>query len=197
MRRLVGRGRRIVRWILGGAGPLKRRTDRIESGFRIFLLVAVLAAAPVGVVVGGAVKRHDAAVAAGQARDRRPVQAAVLADPVVPDGAGPGSVVPAVVGWTPPDGRQRTATMAVPLGTGAEDRVTVWIGPGERPTSPPLSPRDIFGRALWSGILGGMGLPLVAALLLAGVCTALDARRARQWQVEWLAVEPVWTSRRT
>jgi len=197
MRRLFGRGRRMVRWVLGGPGPLKRGSDRLETGFRVFLMLAVLAAAPVGVVVGGAVEHHDAALAAQQDRERHPVQAAVLADPPVPDGAEPGSLVQAVVGWTPPDGRQRTATVAVPFGTRAEDRVRVWIGPDERPATPPLTPRDVRGGAVWAGILAGIGLPLVAGLVLVGACAALDVRRARQWQIEWLAVEPVWTSRQT
>jgi hypothetical protein len=71
----------VARWLPPGTGPLKRGTDRIETAARLFLLVAVLAAAPTALLVTTVVRGHLATVATEQAADRGPVRATLLADP--------------------------------------------------------------------------------------------------------------------
>lgn len=185
----------MVRWFLVGTGPLMRRSDRVESAFRLLLLGALLVAVPVALLVGSAVRHGQLRLAAQQAESRHAVHAVVLADPDVPDGAGPDTFVQTPVGWTTAHGTRKTATVPVPVTDRADDRVVVWLTPAGQVTGPPLDPREAADNAVVGGILAGVGVLLVAWALLGLSRLALNARRSRQWQVDWQAVEPLWTSR--
>lgn len=188
--------RRIVRWFLLANGPLRRGTDRVEMAARLFLLLAVVSAAPAGLLTGFAVYRHDAAVAARQAATRHEVHAAVLTAPQVPDSTTGDAAPRATVAWTGADGKQRTATVAVDPAVQPEDRVAVWLTADGRVTGPPRALSDVRAEAAWTGILVGLGAVLVGSAVLSLVGKVLDRWRFRQWESAWVAVEPVWTSRR-
>ena len=182
-----------VRWLRIGRGSLKRGTDRVEMAFRAAVLVAFLAAVPVGLVVGSAMQRQQVAVAAQQARERHPVQAVILADPALPSDTT-ADTAPAAVSWSD-HGKERTATTDVPVTARAGTAVTLWVSSDGRVTTPPLDPGTALGPAIWVGALAGLGVPFVAWCALGLACGILAVRRSRQWEADWQAVEPLWTSR--
>lgn len=188
-----GRGAGVGRWLLAGRGPLKRGTDRVEMLFRMFLMVALLVATPIGSLIAVTVYQHEEAVASRQAQDRRPVRAVVLVQP--PAAVSADAVVQARVGWTDPRGAQQTADVAVLATTRLHDKVTLWTTPDGRLAPPPLDHRDVTATAAWAGIFGGLLIVLLAWAQLALVRLGLNRRRARQWETEWLAIEPLWTAR--
>lgn len=195
MHRLGRWGRQVLTWALVGKGQLKRGTDRVEMGFRLLLLAALVAAVPLGLVVGARVQGRETIAAADQLRDRHQVHAVVLADPHVPAGATPDTVVRTEVAWFPAAGTKRTAVVAVPLTAHAGDRVPLWVTTDGLVTEAPLDPDLVAANAVSMGFLTVVGLPLVAWGVLALARMALNVRRARQWQEDWLAVEPMWRSR--
>jgi hypothetical protein len=199
------RTRRLVRRATLGSGPLKRRTDRVQLAARLVLLVAVvLAPIPAAVVVGTSTARLEA-VATAQAAERRLVDAVLLDDARRSDdriGVQPGSVVVPVVvpvraGWQQPGELPHEATVYVPPGTRAGTPVQVWLGPDGEAVAPPLARGDIPGRAMSSGVLVLLIVPLGAWGLYAALVVALDAHRMHRWGEEWAAVEPRWGTRLT
>ena len=195
MRRGRGSGRRVARWVLGGTGPLKRGSDRVETAFRVLLLLAVVVAVPIGIDHGTATY-GGASGTADQARDHRAVQAEVVAEPAVAEGLPPDAVVQAPVTWTSPTGGPAGATVPVFASTHAHDHITLWVSADGHLTGPPPEQVCSVGDAVWGGILPGLAVPVAAWAMLGVAHLTLDAHRSRQWQSEWLAVEPVWTSRR-
>ena len=195
MFRVAQRSRHVLRWALIGKGQLKRGTDRIETGFRLFLLVALLAAAPLGFAVGAMVHSRQTVAAAQQLRERHQVHALVLADPQLPTGSeSDGGVVKTEVAWYPAAGTERTASVPVPLTVRADDRVPIWVTADGHVTDPPLDSDTVAGNAVSVGFLTGVSVPLVGWALLGLARVALNVHRSRQWQADWLAVEPLWTS---
>ena len=197
MRRVVRSCRRACRWFLVGKGSLKRGTDRLEMVFHLFLLLAVLSAVPAGLMTGSAIERSDAAVAAQQAHSRHQVQAVALADAQVADGAPADAAEVTTVAWPGLKGRQTTAVISVEPAVRTGDHVPIWVTIRDRKLSdPPLSGSDVRATAAWVGIMTGLGIILIGLLLVCASRRALDARRFRQWEADWQAVEPVWTSNR-
>lgn len=190
----VGRRARVTRWVAGGRGPLKRGTDRIEALLRLLVIVAVLGAAPVAVLTGRVVHQHGTSLAAEQARDRHEVRGVVLVDPPAVSSDMTDTVVQTTVGWTGADGTQETADVPVPVAARVDDPVTLWMTDDGRLTTPPLDRERVLGRAVWAGTLAALGLVAAAWALLWLARRALDARRFRQWEREWSAVERLWTS---
>jgi hypothetical protein len=187
-----------TRSFLLGRGPLKRGTDGVQMLMRLLVLVAVIAAAPTALLVASAVRPHPAT-------DARPhvesvaVQAVLLTEPfprtyVVSSGVVVGAPV-ARVAWTTASGAVRSVLAPVPPGAHIGDRVTARTNRTTKPAQPP--PQDPAERHL-SGTLGAltlMCLPLLTWVLYLLVRLALDARRDRQWEVGWSAVEPAWSAR--
>ena len=192
---VVRRRATVTQWVLGGRGPLTRGTDRIEVLVRLLVLVAVLGATPVAVLTGRAVHQHATALAAEQARDRHEVRGVVLVDPPAVTSDTTDTLVQTTVGWTGVDGTQETADAPVPVAARVDDPVTLWLTDDGRLTTPPLDRERVLGRAVWAGTLAALGLVAGAWALLVLARRALDARRSRQWELEWSAVERLWASR--
>lgn len=192
--------RRSVRWLLGGRGPLKRGTDRVEAVSRLVVLVLMLAAIPIALLVAGGVRSHLDGVAAAEAAARHPVAAHLLQDaaaPVTTDpNADPNAPVPARVQWTTSSGEKRSGTVPVPPSARAGTPVRVWLAADGRLTTPPRDPRTISDDVACAGILSAVLVPLLALGAHRLLLLVLDRRRSRQWASDWQTVEPVWTARR-
>ena len=188
--------RRGARWLRLGDGALTRGSDRVELAFRLLLLLALLAAAPIAILQGIATYGDDGGISPQQAHDHQPVRAVVVTVPPSADLLPPDAVVQAPVTWTAPDGTPASATVAVMATTHAHDRITVWVSADGRLTGPPEERQPSLRHAAWAGTLTGLTVPLAAWALLGLAHLTLDARRSRQWQSEWRAVEPVWASRK-
>ena len=193
---MTAAARRMLRWLLGGSGALRRGTDRVEAASRVLVLLALLAAVPGALLIGGAVHGHLEAVAAEQTAARHQAVAHLLRDVDAStasyDSAGR---VSAQVRWTTPSGHRRDGTVPVRPSRRAGDPVPVWLTADGALTSEPLDQQSIGDAVDCARILAPVGIPLLAWGLHGLVRIALDRRRARQWATGWQAVEPVWTAR--
>jgi hypothetical protein len=191
--------RRAIRRFMLGSGPLKRCTDRVQVTARIVLVLAVvLAPVPAATAVATTATRLHA-LAAEQEAERHRVEAVLLVDAerLTASNAAYGDsvVVPVRAGWRTPEGLRRESTIFVAPGIRAGTTVRVWLGSDGGPVAPPLPRGDIAGRAVASGALVLLAVPLAAWALYAGLVVALDTHRAHRWAKEWAAVESRWGTR--
>jgi hypothetical protein len=99
--------------------------------------------------------------------------------------------------WTPArwnvDGRQRTGDVPAAAGSSAGTRQTVWLNWAGKVQMPPLTAIQVGNRARADTL---MALSALAALLT-GLWwlarRALNRRRLRDWEIEWLTVGPLWS----
>lgn len=189
-------GRSSARWWVAGIGPTERGSDRVEIAFRLLLLLALVAAVPLGILQGIATYHRQGGVSPQQARDHQPVRAEVMSDPPFADVLPPDALADVPVAFTAPDGKPVTATVQVWVTTRAHDHLTLWVSPDGRLTGPPAERPRSLAEAVAAGALTGLTVPVVAWALLGLVHLALDAERSREWQREWGAVEPLWTFRK-
>jgi hypothetical protein len=164
--------------------PLRRRSDRVEACSRIAALLLWIAAIPLAVRVGVAV--HDGLAA--QAATATSWQAVVLSDPVCPTWREACLPNTATAGWTTAHHVDHTAVTRVPLGARRGSHFTLWTDGAGRPTTPPASPtiRWTDGLVAAAGVL--LGALAVLGLALLALRRALDRRRYRAWDLEWLLV---------
>jgi hypothetical protein len=69
------------------------------------------------------------------------------------------------------------------------------VGSDGELTSAPLGRQSIEGSAMAMGALVLGGVPVAVWTLYFFLCFALDARRERDWEKGWTAVEPIWGTR--
>lgn len=186
--------RHAIRWLLLGSGPLKRTTDRLHALSRVVVLLAVLAAVPVGLEVGTAVAvaLHETAQAQAAARSAR-TATLLAAAPVAPSPDGGDVLAPAQ--WQGPHGRPVTGKVIAPSGDPAGSAVTVWLDRAGRLTTEPLRDSDIAVQSLTAGTVAALGLPTLVALMHLLVVHLLDRARLRRWAAEWASIEPLWADR--
>ena len=177
------------------ADRLRRTTARWEDVLSVALglLVAVglLVAWLAGTVVHGTVVERSTAEAA----DRTAVPAVVTVR-ATPLGDPQAAEQVVTVSWTGPDGAARTGDASLPGLYDVGDRVTVWLGPDGRPTTPPPTATDAVTVAVAAGAMTALGWG--ALLLGAGhLGFRWTARRfGHAWELDWASVEPRWSGRR-
>lgn len=190
----------VVRRLMLGSGPLKRRSDRLEMLSRVVLAVVLLLAAPVALAVATATATDLRATAQLQAATRTQVLAVLLEDAISRPDAGEVATVGGTTTrtdgtWTAPDGTTREAEVPAPFGSRAGDAVPVWIDQDGALTRAPLRDGDMTAAMAMSG--GGTFVLIIAAAAATHglVCWRLDRHRDRRWSAEWAAVEPTWSGR--
>jgi hypothetical protein len=194
-------GRRSLRLLAFGSGPLLRRSDRVQVVGRLVVVLSFLGAPPVAVAVSSAAAAQLGAIAAAEAADRSVVRAVLLDD--APDPVRAGSldtgaaapVVPAQVTWPGPGGTSREDVVLVPPGTPEGSAVQMWVDADGHRTAAPLDPAGIPTVAAVWGTSSLVGLPLLTWLFYVLLRSRLDAQRERGWEAGWAAVEPGWSSR--
>ena len=194
--------RALLRRFAMGSGPLKRRSDRLQFGARLLMVVLLLTlAVPVGLAVGTAVYTQGRADAAVQAAARHRTTAQLLEEPSRPPAStADGAAQPparARVTWAVPSGGTRQAVVDVPDGARNHSAVRIWVDETGALTSAPLSSGDAVRESVALGIFAFLAFTLVTVLSYESVRLLLDQSRARSWAVEWAAVEPVWTGKVT
>jgi hypothetical protein len=185
--------RHLGRRLLLGSGPLKRGSDRLHALSRLAVLGSVLAAVPVGILVGLLASSflHGTARAQAAARTERTATLLAAAPVASPDG---GDVV-ARAEWHGSGGQPDLGSVLAPSGAPAGTTVTVWLDARGRITTPPLRGEDITAQSVVAGALTAIALPTLVALLHLLVVHALDRGRLRRWAEEWASVEPQWAGR--
>ncbi|MGD1216991.1 hypothetical protein AB9Q10_01005 [Streptomyces krungchingensis] len=191
---------RVVPW-RRRRNPLRRRSDQVRAWIGLSLLLAAPAAAPAAMFLGGdAAYRHYARTAQHQAQTRHQTTAVLLED--VPRHPEPGSAeakearYPAKVRFTDPEGRTRTATTDVQPALSKGSTVRIWADTDGKITDPPLSPGQIRGRAMSSGIVAALGVHATAAAAYGIATRILHRRNLAAWDTAWAETAPRWATSR-
>lgn len=196
MRTADGPGRIGPRPVPGRADALRRATARWEDvlsvGLGLLVAVGLVVAWLSGTSAHGTVLEH----AATESAERHAVSAVVTerATSVADMQTGQQALT---VAWTGADGAARTGSTTLPGLYDVGDRLTVWVGPGGQLAAPPSTPTDAVtvGVAAAFMTLVGWGAVLAALWYVGFRWTA--RRFARAWEIDWAAVEPRWSGRRT
>ena len=180
--------------------PLRRRSDVVEAWTALAVTLLLFVGAPLAGAAAG-LWAHDQArtIAATQHADRHRVQAKVIGTPPAElpsvEGDRPRSF-PVAVRWTEPGKGSRTATVAVPAGTGRGDVVAVWLDAKGHSVAPPPGEVAVWQHTLTVGVWSAAGV-IGVALLARAVAQRVSLRhRLAEWERDWALTEPQWTRRR-
>ena len=183
------RGRRLDR------NPLRRATDRVETVVLALLVAAFLIGAPfaalaMGTWVHGMARQAQLA----QEASRRQVTAVVVA--VTRPPAGDASLTwRAQARWRAPDGRELTGELPVPSSTVVGGKLPVWTGRNGDLTTAPLLDSQVASQTDFAAALGVMIVAGVLTLAGARALRSLNKRRMADWDADWHATGPRWTTR--
>ncbi|MGW5383149.1 Rv1733c family protein [Nocardia sp. NPDC003963] len=173
-------------WALRPSNPntLMRPGDRLEAIVRIVAVLVVLALIPIAGVAGTGVYTRATADIAVEQRTRSTVSAAVVEKPTTVGW----DVARAKVVWVAA-GRDRAATVPVPVTSHIGDRIELWVdGHGDK-VAPPR-PRS---AAATNGVVVGCAVVFYGAVATwcaaAAVSRVLSQRRNEQWEREWRAFD--------
>lgn len=187
---------KLLRRLGWDGNPLRSRSDVIGRWLLPATIALFVALCPVVAAVTGMWVRADNATVVHAKRAWHPVTAVLLQAAPGPAQSDHGTNT--WITWTPArwsvDGQQRTGEVPAVAGSRAGSRQMVWLSAG-RVQMPPLTARQVGNRAR-TGTL--MALAALAALLTGLrwlARRALNRRRLRDWEMEWLTVGPVWSRR--
>lgn len=182
------RGRRFDR------NPLRRATDRAETVALTVLVILLLAGGPFAALATGSLTRASAQrTQLAQEASRRQVTAVVLS--VAPPSAGDwGLTWQAQARWRAPDGREVTNEIPVPSNTAVGATLPVWTDLSGDFTTAPLLDSQVSGQVVTGEILGVISLAGVLTVAGALVLSWINKRRMADWDAEWRATGPRWTT---
>lgn len=183
------RGRRFDR------NPLRRASDRIETAALAVLVIAFLVGAPfAAMATGGWIHGMAQRAEISQQASRSRVPAVVLS--VTASVGGEEKVSDeAEARWRAPDGREVTGEVPVPAGTAVGQTVQVWTDQAGDPTTAPLADSQVGDQTVLGEILGVIAVAGVVTLAGELICWALNRRRMADWDADWHATGPRWTTR--
>jgi hypothetical protein len=175
--------------------PLRRSTDRVETAVLALLVAAFLIGAPfaalaTGTWVHGMARQTQLA----QQASRSQVTAVVLAVTAPP--AGDARLTwQAQARWRAPDGREVTHEVPVPSSTVAGGKLQVWTDRTGGLTTAPLLDSQVANQTAFAETLGVIVAAGVLALAGALALWELNKRRMADWDADWQATGPRWTTR--
>jgi hypothetical protein len=181
------RAGRVVRGLWPDGNPLRRASDRAETGIVAALAAAFLLGAPlIALAVWQLAMTTSFTTTNAERAGWRPVPARLMTGAPFSYGYD----VAVAARWRAPDGAERRGRIQVPPGTRAGTVVTVWAGRTGQLTRRPMTPSQAEIQATCSAV---MTVPCWGILLLCtGVLSRrlLDARRLAAWDADWEAVDP-------
>jgi hypothetical protein len=156
-----------------------------------FMIGAPFAALGAGAWVHGLAKQAQLA----QQASRHQVTAVVLT--VAPPSAGTGGalVLQAQARWRAPDGRAVTHEVPVPGGTVAGAKLQVWTDRTGDFTGAPLSDSQVAEQTTVAQVTGVVAAAGVLTLTGALTLWTINRRRMADWDADWQATGPRWTTR--
>ncbi|GAA2240147.1 hypothetical protein GCM10010145_02190 [Streptomyces ruber] len=187
--------------------PLRRRTDRLQCGIALGLLLLVPALGLVATfTVGDAAHRHYRATAEHQARTRHLTPAVLVHD--APRHPEPGSAearktrYPVPVRYTAPasapapasGGETRTAETDVLPGLPGGSTVDVWVAADGSLTEAPLTTEQVRGRTMGWAISAFLAVALTGTALYGAAARLLRRRNLAEWDARWAEVAPRWST---
>jgi hypothetical protein len=186
---------RVIRGLLPDRNPLRRDMDRAETAIGAALLAIFAAAAP---LVAHTAANTVSDMSRQQLRAEQAfnqVRATLLEAPMTIPAYGTAFAPQADARWTAPDGQVRTGLVTVPADATKGSTVPIWTDRSGQPVTP-LRPDQIQTQEVIAAVAA---VTLLATLLLLAAWTArqaLNRRRMADWDADWLATGPRWTSRR-
>jgi len=185
------RGRRFDR------NPLRRATDRAETVVLAVLVAAFLIGTPFAALAAGAWTHGMAReVQLAQEASRHQVTAVVLAVAPPSTGMGVSFAWEVQARWRAPDGREVIRQVPVAAGTVAGQKVQVWTDNRTSDvTGAPLTDAQVAQQTMAAEAIGAVAA--VGVLALAGVLARwrINKRRMNDWDADWHATGPRWTTR--
>jgi len=183
------RGRRLDR------NPLRRTMDRVETAVLALLVAAFMIGAPFAALAAGAwVHGLAKQTQLAQEAARHQVTAVVLtAAPSA--GTGGALVLQAQARWQAPDGREVTHEVPVPEGTVAGAKLQVWTDRTGDFTGAPLSDSQVAEQTTIARVTGVVAAAGVLTLTGALTLWMINRRRMADWDADWQATGPRWTTR--
>ena len=186
---------RLVRARRLDRNPLRRTTDRLETVVLALLVAVFLAATPFATLATAA--WAQAAGHQEQVEQRASVRQvpAVVQKLIQVSGGDLADDLLVSARWTAPDGKPVTGDVYEPFGTSAGSTIRVWVTRDGQVTEEPLLDSQVSADVIAAGAV----CVLLSALLLAATGVlyrwALDKRRMADWESEWRAAGPRWTTR--
>jgi len=175
--------------------PLRRHSDRVEAWIVLVTWAFVL---QVGVLAGLAAAESVQSGLADQRAGSRAIPAELTEDAAkaaltrTSVFSGDDKVW-GTVRWTAADGTAHRGRTRVEPGSAAGATVTVWTDDKGRLVAKPVTASQARLRAVFTGVLAGLGGGV--AVLVCGrlVRVGLDRRRVEQWDAEWERIGPKWS----
>ena len=178
--------------------PLRRASDRAETAILAVLLAAFLGSAPfVALAASNWANGLSQREQQTQQATYRQVRAVLLQAPLNPAavvGYGVALLPEAAARWTAPDGQERTGLVTVPGTATKGSTVLVWTDPSGQLVAPLLQ-TEIAARASLAAATAVAVLAVTLTLVSVMVRRALNRHRLADWEADWLATGPHWTSR--
>ena len=188
-----GQVRRALRRFRLGSGPLKRRSDRLQSMGRVVVVLSFFMAPLIAVGVGNSATAHLQSVATVEAAERTLVDAVLQEDapeqaPTTGEGSASLTRVHAQAEWSLPGGLPQEGPVLTRPGAPAGTVVPVWVDGEGNVTRAPLDRADISTSAAAVAALPLIVVPAVTWTLYAFLCIALNNHRERRWAEDWAEV---------
>jgi hypothetical protein len=115
-------------------------------------------------------------------------------NPAAVVGYGVALLPEAAARWTAPDGQARTGLVTVPGTAKVGSTVLVWTDPSGQLVAP-LPRAEIAARSTLAAATAVTILAVTLILVAVLVRRALNGHRLANWEADWLATGPHWTSR--
>lgn len=182
---------------IGGANPLRRPCDRVQSWLNRLLVLLLLLGAPVAALaVGGTVHTSEMHAVRAESVQRHEVTARLTADAHGAMLGGTGEDAQrAPVRWTEKDGTVHTGTALVAPGRQAGTTVRTWVDRNGAVTTAPAEPMTATVTGWAAGGLAAVAVVGVGLAAREGLGWMIDRHRYAQWDREWELLEPQWTGR--
>ncbi|ANY09029.1 Rv1733c family protein [Pseudonocardia sp. HH130630-07] len=169
-----------------------RREDVLAVVLGLLAVLGLVCAWGAGASAHGTVLDRGAAEAA-----ERTAVPAVVTGPVGPAGEMYTGQQTLAVEWTARDGTRQTGATSFPGLYGAGEQVTVWLDRDGRLTVAPATASDAMTVAVGAGFLTSVAWGVLLVVLGRAGFRRTALRYARAWELDWAAVEPRWSGRRT
>jgi len=151
---------------------------------------APLVALALGAWAHGAAQRTELV----QAASWRKVTAVTLVAPG-PPALGSGNVASeAKAHWTAPDGTSVSGDLPVPFGTEVGATFRVWVTPDGHLVQQPMSDSQVANLTVAAEAGGVVAVAMVVALAGGLTRWLLNKRRIADWDADWHATGPRWTT---
>jgi hypothetical protein len=184
-----------VRRLGWDGNPLRPRSDLIGRWLLPAAIAVFVGMCPVVATLTGMWVRADNATVVHAQRSWSRVTGVLLRAAPGPAESDHGTNT--WMAWTPArwsaGGQQHSGDIPAVAGSRAGSRQIVWLNTAGQVQVPPLTARQVGNRARADTVMALAALAALLAALRWLARRALNRRRLRNWETEWLTVGPIWS----